>query len=150
MPILGRFSFLGVSCGGREPQHLAEAKMLTTSGVSAWAPRVSMDYLLTRLLSALGSLPGHRLDSLSILDRVNRESWCDSGQSPGLTFDHLKVHVGGSAGPLSITRGPGQGTPRWTLGPTLTNAQPGVSSESEASEALPVPRGPGSQVTCGC
>lgn len=69
--------------------------MLTTSGVSVWAPRVSMDYLLTRLLSALGSLPGHRLDSLSILDRVNHESWCDSGQSPGLTFDHLKVRVGG-------------------------------------------------------
>lgn len=60
------------------------------------APRVSTDYLLTRLLGALGSLPGHRLDGLSILDRVNHESWRDGGQSPGLTFGHLKVRIGGS------------------------------------------------------
>ncbi|KAB1279065.1 Uncharacterized protein Cadr_000007647 [Camelus dromedarius] len=54
--------------------------------------RVSTDYLLTRLLGVLGSLQGHRLDSLSILDRVNHESWRDGGQGPGLTFGHLKVH----------------------------------------------------------
>lgn len=60
------------------------------------ALRVSTDYLLTRLLGALGSLPGHRLDGLSILDRVNHESWRDGGQSPGLTFSHLKVRIGGS------------------------------------------------------
>ncbi|XP_057602665.1 protein mab-21-like 4 [Hippopotamus amphibius kiboko] len=53
--------------------------------------RVSDDYLLTRLLSALASLQGHRLDSLSILDRVNHESWRDGGQGPGLTFSHLKT-----------------------------------------------------------
>nr|XP_031530535.1 protein mab-21-like 4 isoform X3 [Vicugna pacos] len=53
--------------------------------------RVSTDHLLTRLLGALGSLRGHRLDSLSILDRVNHESWRDSGQGPGLTFGHLKT-----------------------------------------------------------
>uniref|UniRef100_A0A9L0SQD2 Mab-21 like 4 n=2 Tax=Equus TaxID=9789 RepID=A0A9L0SQD2_HORSE len=53
--------------------------------------RVSTDYLLTRLLGALGSLQGHRLDSLSILDRVNHESWRDGGQGPGLTFGHLKM-----------------------------------------------------------
>lgn len=57
-------------------------------------PRVSTDYLLTRLLSELGSLPGHRLDSLSILDRVNYESWRDGGRSPGLAFSHLRVRVG--------------------------------------------------------
>ncbi|XP_039716996.1 protein mab-21-like 4 [Pteropus medius] len=55
--------------------------------------RVSTDYLLDRLLSALGTLPGHRLDSLSILDRINHESWCDGGQSPGLTFSHLQIQV---------------------------------------------------------
>lgn len=53
--------------------------------------RVSTDYLLTGLLSALGSFPGHRLDSLSLLDRVNHESWRDGGQSPGLAFHHLKT-----------------------------------------------------------
>ncbi|XP_045651876.1 protein mab-21-like 4 [Ursus americanus] len=62
---------------------------LVPAGDQHW--RVSTDYLLTRLLSALGSFPGHRLDSLSILDRVNRESWRDGGQSPGLTFRHLKT-----------------------------------------------------------
>ncbi|XP_074220812.1 protein mab-21-like 4 isoform X2 [Camelus bactrianus] len=36
-------------------------------------------------------LQGHRLDSLSILDRVNHESWRDGGQGPGLTFGHLKT-----------------------------------------------------------
>ena len=66
-------------------------------GVSAWPPRVSTDYLLTRLLGTLDTLPGHRLDSLSVLDRVNQESWCDGGRSPGLTFGHLKVRVGSSA-----------------------------------------------------
>ncbi|XP_008136691.2 protein mab-21-like 4 [Eptesicus fuscus] len=68
---------------------ISQEVALVPASVQLW--RVSMDYLLTRLLSALGSLPGHRLDSLSILDRVNHESWCDSGQSPGLTFDHLKA-----------------------------------------------------------
>lgn len=53
--------------------------------------RISTGYLLSRLLDALGSLPGHRLDSLSILDRVNLESWRGGSQNHGLTFDHLKV-----------------------------------------------------------
>ncbi|GAB1285266.1 Protein mab-21-like 4 [Apodemus speciosus] len=52
--------------------------------------RISTGYLLSRLLDALGSLPGHRLDSLSILDRVNLESWQGGSQNRGLTFDHLK------------------------------------------------------------
>ncbi|XP_077613466.1 protein mab-21-like 4 [Crocuta crocuta] len=62
---------------------------LVPAGAHHW--RVSTDYLLTRLLGALGSLQGHRLDSLSILDRVNHESWRDGGRSPGLTFGHLKT-----------------------------------------------------------
>ncbi|XP_069321475.1 protein mab-21-like 4 [Eulemur rufifrons] len=53
--------------------------------------RTCTDYLLTRLLGALGTLQGHRLDSLSILDRVNHESWRDGGHSAGLTFGHLKT-----------------------------------------------------------
>lgn len=53
--------------------------------------RISTGYLLSRLLDALGSLPGHRLDSLSILDRVNLESWRGGSQNHGLTFDHLKT-----------------------------------------------------------
>lgn len=53
--------------------------------------RVSTDHLLTRLLGVLGSLPGHRLDALSILDRVNHESWRGGSQSPGLTFEHLQM-----------------------------------------------------------
>lgn len=77
------------------------------------APRVSTDYLLTRLLGALGSLQGHRLDSLSILDRVNHESWRDGGRSPGLTFSHLKVRVGGSRAPWPLVAAnvPSQGPP---------------------------------------
>ena len=63
--------------------------------------RVSTDYLLTRLLGALGCLRGHRLDSLSIIDRVNCESWRDGGRSPGLTFGHLKV-----CGPRVASPGP--------------------------------------------
>ncbi|KAK2108094.1 hypothetical protein P7K49_013259 [Saguinus oedipus] len=54
-------------------------------------PRTSTDYLLTRLLGELGSMQGHRLDSLSILDRVNHESWRDGGRTDGLTFGHLKM-----------------------------------------------------------
>ncbi|XP_019813598.2 protein mab-21-like 4 isoform X3 [Bos indicus] len=62
---------------------------LVPAGAELW--RVSTDYLLTRLLGALGCLRGHRLDSLSILDGVNCESWRDGGRSPGLTFGHLKM-----------------------------------------------------------
>ncbi|XP_029789372.1 protein mab-21-like 4 [Suricata suricatta] len=68
---------------------LSQEVALVPAGAQHW--RVSTDYLLTRLLGALGSLQGHRLDSLSILDRVNHESWRDGGQSPGLTFSHLKT-----------------------------------------------------------
>ncbi|XP_027622802.1 protein mab-21-like 4 [Tupaia chinensis] len=62
---------------------------LVPASAQHWRP--STDYLLTRLLGALDSLQGHRLDSLSILDRVNHESWRDGGQSAGLTFGHLKA-----------------------------------------------------------
>lgn len=105
--------FLGRSGGGRLPRLLAGATTLTICGVPFPTPRVCTDYLLTRLLGALGSFPGHRLDSLSILDRVNHESWRDGGQSPGLTFGHLKVHgpgAGGSRvqGPLAAVKVTGQ------------------------------------------
>lgn len=69
-------------------------------------PRTSTDYLLTRLLGELGSLQGHRLDSLSILDRVNHESWRDGGRTDGLTFGHLKVPRAGLRG-LSVSRAQG-------------------------------------------
>ncbi|KAM9085549.1 LOW QUALITY PROTEIN: protein mab-21-like 4 [Megaptera novaeangliae] len=53
--------------------------------------RVSTDHLLTRLLAVLGSLQGHHLDGLSVLDRVNHESWREGGKGPGLTLGHLKA-----------------------------------------------------------
>ncbi|XP_040828372.1 protein mab-21-like 4 [Ochotona curzoniae] len=68
---------------------LGQGVDLVPASVQDWS--TSTDYLLTRLLQALGSLPGHRLDGLCILDRVSHESWRDGGQSPGLTFSHLKA-----------------------------------------------------------
>ncbi|XP_053454212.1 protein mab-21-like 4 [Nycticebus coucang] len=68
---------------------ISQGVNLVPASASHW--RTSTDYLLTRLLSALGSLRGHRLDSLSILDRVNHENWREGGHSAGLTFDHLKT-----------------------------------------------------------
>ncbi|XP_012611054.2 protein mab-21-like 4 [Microcebus murinus] len=62
---------------------------LVPASTQLW--RTSTDYLLTRLLAALGALQGHRLDSLSVLDRVNHESWRDGGRRAGLTFSHLKT-----------------------------------------------------------
>ncbi|XP_068939492.1 protein mab-21-like 4 [Petaurus breviceps papuanus] len=53
--------------------------------------RISTDNLVTKLLSIVGSLQGYRLDSLSILDRVNNESWREGGKKAGLTFDQLKM-----------------------------------------------------------
>ncbi|KAM6152712.1 protein mab-21-like 4 [Erethizon dorsatum] len=53
--------------------------------------RACTGYLLTWLLGELGTLRGHRLDSLSLLDRVNHERWRDGGREPGLTFNHLKT-----------------------------------------------------------
>ncbi|XP_027731756.1 protein mab-21-like 4 isoform X2 [Vombatus ursinus] len=55
--------------------------------------RISTDNLVTKLLSIVGSLQGYRLDSLSILDRVNNESWREGGKKAGLTFDHLKHNL---------------------------------------------------------
>lgn len=68
---------------------MGQGVALVPTNAQLW--RVSTDDLLTRLLNVLGSLPGHRLDSLSLLDRVNHESWCDGGRSPGLNFGHLKM-----------------------------------------------------------
>lgn len=68
---------------------MGQGVALVPTNAQLW--RVSTDDLLTRLLNVLGSLQGHRLDSLSILDRVNHESWCDGGRSPGLNFGHLKM-----------------------------------------------------------
>ncbi|XP_007941545.2 protein mab-21-like 4 [Orycteropus afer afer] len=68
---------------------LGQGVDLVPASAQDW--RVSTDHLLTRLVSVLGSLPGHRLDSLSILDRVNHDSWQDGSQSMGLTFRHLKM-----------------------------------------------------------
>ncbi|XP_020844643.1 protein mab-21-like 4 isoform X2 [Phascolarctos cinereus] len=55
--------------------------------------RISTDNLVTKLLGIVGSLQGYRLDSLSILDRVNNESWREGGKKAGLTFDHLKHNL---------------------------------------------------------
>lgn len=98
-----------------------EASMLTTSHCCVCpGSRVSSDDLLTRLVNVLGSLQGHRLDSLSILDRVNHESWCDGGRSPGLHFSHLKVRVGAQrAAPLCwalvCNQRPRAEAPAWAL-----------------------------------
>uniref|UniRef100_F7FCW1 Mab-21 like 4 n=1 Tax=Monodelphis domestica TaxID=13616 RepID=F7FCW1_MONDO len=53
--------------------------------------RVSTDNLISKLLSIVGSLQGYRLESLSVLDRVNNESWREGGKKAGLTFDQLKM-----------------------------------------------------------
>lgn len=107
----------GTSCGCRVPADAVGGLDADRAPGVCLAPRVSTDDLLTRLLHALGSLQGHRLDSLSILDRVNHESWRDGGQSPGLTFGHLKVRGGARRAPCpgcwsgGSDGGPGAGTP---------------------------------------
>ncbi|XP_011896950.1 PREDICTED: uncharacterized protein C2orf54 homolog isoform X2 [Cercocebus atys] len=70
---------------------LSQGVDLVPASTQLW--RTSTDYLLTRLLGELGSLQGHHLDSLSILDRVNHESWRDGGRTDGLTFGHLKRNL---------------------------------------------------------
>ncbi|XP_037705848.1 protein mab-21-like 4 [Choloepus didactylus] len=67
----------------------AQGVDLVPANAQHW--RVSTDHLVAQLLHALGALRGHRLDSLSVLDRVNLEHWRDGGRSPGLTFGHLKM-----------------------------------------------------------
>lgn len=67
----------------------AQEESLLPASAEHWRP--CPDRLLSSLLRALGSLQGHRLDSLSILDRINHEHWRDGGRSPGLTFAHLKL-----------------------------------------------------------
>ncbi|XP_023577996.1 uncharacterized protein C2orf54 homolog isoform X2 [Octodon degus] len=62
---------------------------LVPAGAQHW--RACTGYLLTRLLGELGVFRGHRLDSLSLLDRVNHEHWRDGGRQPGLSFNHLKT-----------------------------------------------------------
>nr|XP_060477476.1 protein mab-21-like 4 [Panthera onca] len=94
VPALERAQWMHGFPEGSLKKIISQEAALVPASAQHW--RVSTDYLLTRLLGALGSLPGHRLDGLSILDRVNHESWRDGGQSPGLTFSHLKVRIGGS------------------------------------------------------
>lgn len=67
----------------------SQGESLVPASAQFW--RRCSDRLLSALLRALGSLQGHRLDSLSILDRINHEHWRDGGRSPGLTFSHLKL-----------------------------------------------------------
>ncbi|XP_019300863.2 protein mab-21-like 4 [Panthera pardus] len=89
VPALERAQWMHGFPEGSLKRIISQEAALVPASAQHW--RVSTDYLLTRLLGALGSLPGHRLDGLSILDRVNHESWRDGGQSPGLTFSHLKT-----------------------------------------------------------
>lgn len=89
VPALDRAQLMPGFPEGSLKRIMGQGVALVPASTQLW--RVSTDYLLARLLSALGTLPGHRLDSLSILDRVNHESWCDGGRSPGLTFSHLQV-----------------------------------------------------------
>lgn len=164
-PHPGEATFLGRSCGCSVPWtpggRQAEASKLTTSHLCVClGSRVSTNYLLTRLLNALGSLQGHRLDSLSILDRVNHESWRDGGQSPGLSFSHLKVQVcvcwGArwacpvSAGPTSVNRSPTAEASRLNPVPALTDGRPVAWRAPHVLARVPRKRGPGSQVTSGC
>ncbi|XP_038605090.1 protein mab-21-like 4 [Tachyglossus aculeatus] len=68
---------------------ICEGADLIPSSSHYWG--VSTNHLLSKLLSIVGTLKGHRLDSLSILDRVNNEKWRDGGKTAGLTFTHLKM-----------------------------------------------------------
>ncbi|KAG8508284.1 Protein mab-21-like 4 [Galemys pyrenaicus] len=77
----------GFPAGGLRRAARQEVALVPASA-QLW--RLSTDALLTTLMGALGSLPGHRLDALAILDRVNHESWRRGGQDPGLTFGHLQ------------------------------------------------------------
>ncbi|XP_030072735.1 protein mab-21-like 4 isoform X2 [Microcaecilia unicolor] len=51
--------------------------------------RYSSHQLLRKLFDIVDTLGGHRLDSLSILDRVNNEYWLEGDR--GLSFYHLKI-----------------------------------------------------------
>nr|XP_033815376.1 protein mab-21-like 4 [Geotrypetes seraphini] len=51
--------------------------------------RYSSNQLLRKLFIIVDTLGGYRLDSLSILDRVNNEYWLEEGK--GLSFYHLKI-----------------------------------------------------------
>ncbi|KAJ8781679.1 hypothetical protein J1605_010937 [Eschrichtius robustus] len=123
------------------------------------AKRVSTDHLLTRLLAVLGSLQGHHLDGLSILDRVNHESWREGGEGPGLTLGHLKpglssvseVSEASSGFPGSETaahecghQAQGSGTPQAglpILGLVSSEAVLGLDCDATGRMLFPAPEG---------
>uniref|UniRef100_A0A7M4ERT5 Mab-21 like 4 n=2 Tax=Crocodylus porosus TaxID=8502 RepID=A0A7M4ERT5_CROPO len=53
--------------------------------------RYSTNRPVVRLLHIVGTMEGHRLDSLRLLDQVNSEDWREEGKKRGLTFKHLEM-----------------------------------------------------------
>ncbi|KGL84524.1 Uncharacterized protein C2orf54, partial [Tinamus guttatus] len=58
---------------------------------SPYCWRSSTHLPVLKLLRAVGTLKGDRLDSLRLLEQVHREEWRQEAQKGGLTFDHLKM-----------------------------------------------------------
>nr|XP_013795147.1 PREDICTED: uncharacterized protein C2orf54 homolog [Apteryx mantelli mantelli] len=58
---------------------------------SPYCWRSSNHLPVLKLLHAVGTLKGPRLDSLRLLDQVNCEDWREEGEKGGLTFNHLKM-----------------------------------------------------------
>ncbi|XP_025965175.2 protein mab-21-like 4 [Dromaius novaehollandiae] len=58
---------------------------------SPYCWRSSTHLPVLKLLRAVGTLKGPRLDSLRLLDQVNCEDWREDGKKGGLTFNHLKM-----------------------------------------------------------
>ncbi|XP_003474415.1 protein mab-21-like 4 [Cavia porcellus] len=97
MPVLRRKGDVPGLCSARLTAGFPEGALrrivsygadLVPASTQHW--RTCTGYLLTQLLGELGTLQGHRLDSLALLDRVNHEHWRAGGHESGLTFDHLK------------------------------------------------------------
>ncbi|XP_061492679.1 protein mab-21-like 4 [Rhineura floridana] len=53
--------------------------------------RYSTNRPILKLVQIVSTLKGHCLDSLRLLDQVNRENWKEKGKKNGLTFHHLKM-----------------------------------------------------------
>ncbi|KAM7161050.1 LOW QUALITY PROTEIN: protein mab-21-like 4 [Macrochelys suwanniensis] len=51
----------------------------------------STNHPVMKLLHIAGTLKGHHLDCLRLLDQVNSEDWKEEGRKSRLTFNHLKM-----------------------------------------------------------
>ncbi|OXB58645.1 hypothetical protein ASZ78_003612 [Callipepla squamata] len=74
-----------------QPRLISGSHQLSNPAACCFLPRPSSHLPILKLLWAVDTLPGPRLDSLRLLEQLRSQDWREEDGRDGLTFNHLQM-----------------------------------------------------------